>query len=254
LPRPDEGEIRRFLEVDSGYGYGAGIGSGDSAGQGYGAGYGWCSIEGEGAGSGEGFGTGLRDGRGYGDGCSDGCSVGNVGCDGADFGDGVGEYRDAPVRLVDDVPTLIYAVHGGYARGAILRGDLSLRPCYVARVGNCFAHGDTIREARCDAVEKDLKKLPVKERIASFVAAHPDPDAECSGRDLYDWHHILTGSCRMGRDEWCREHGLSPARARMTVWEFCRLTADAYGGATIRAVAALYGISIEDNGEQDDRD
>ena len=235
MTRPTDSELRRFLEPGSSFGSGDGDGSG------------------AGNGPGDGYVVGSGDGNGYGVGSSSGGGYGSSSY-GYGSGDGIWEYCGVPVRMVDGVTTLIYSVHRNYAKGAILGTDLMLEPCYIARVGNCFAHGDTIREARCDAVEKDLKKLPVKERIASFVAAHPDPDAECSGRDLYDWHHILTGSCRMGRDEWCREHGLSPARARMTVWEFCRLTADAYGGATIRAVAALYGISIEDNGEQDDRD
>jgi len=232
VTRPTDNDIRRFLEVDFGYGDGCGYGDGSGDGSGDGCGYG--SGDGDGAGHGCGDGDGDGESSGYGTGDGSGYGAGR--------GPGVLNYCGHTVWMVDNVPTLVYTVHGSYAHGAILRDDLILMPCYIVRVGNSFAHGGTLRAALHDAAAKDLEKRSVEERIAAFVAAHPDPDAECDGRDLYDWHHTLTGSCKAGRDVWCHNRGLSPDSDHMTVREFCRLTRDSYGGEVIKQLAEKYGI------------
>ena len=244
MDKETEEKIRRFLGSDSSYGYGSGDGSGSASGSGYtsGSGYGHGSASGFSHGSAC---SSYGDGTSYGHGSASGYGYGDGSGHGTGDGSGVSDYCGHTVWMVDKTATLIYSVHGNYAKGAILRGDLTIQPCYIARVGNCWAHGDTLREARRDATEKDMEKRPVKERIAAFMAAHPDPDAECDGRDLYDWHHILTGSCRAGRDAWCRDHGLSPERDRMTVREFLRLTANSYGGEVIMQLEKRY--KEEDN-------
>lgn len=228
----------------SGYGYGdaSGFGSGDGLGcgdgngsEGYGNGSGTSFRNDHCDGSGDGSGYGSGAAYGYGDGF--GCGYGNGNSD-------IKEYCGHRVWMLDYVPTLVYSVHGCYAHGAILRNDLTLLPCYIARVGNSLGHGATLRVACQDATVKNQRKRSGEERVSSFVAAHPDPDAEYDGQDLYDWHHILTGSCKAGRDAWCYDHGLDPDRDRMTVREFLRLTADAYGGEVIRAVAARYEIAL----------
>ena len=133
-------------------------------------------------------------------------------------------------------------VHGSYAKGYILRSDLTLRPTYIARVGGFFAHGDTLREAREDASAKYMEHRPVKQRIAEFIAAHPSRTGKYAGEDLYMWHGMLTGSCRAGRNAWCADRGLDPKTAKLTVAEFCKLTSDAYGGSIIQQLAKTMGI------------
>lgn len=242
MTRPDDSEVRRFLEVRAGrtFGYGSARGDGGVSGSGYGTDDGHGSGHGSGYGAGSGYGYGSRYGDGFGDGISSGDGTGDGSGLGRGYDEGVLSYCGHTVWMVDKVPTLIYSVHGDYAKGAILRDDLTLQPCYIARFGNSFAHDYSLRDARREATLKDAGRRIVQERIAAFVTAHPDPDAECDGRDLYDWHNILTGSCEAGRDAWCRDHGLDPDRDRLTVREFLRLTADAYGGEIIRAVAGCY--------------
>ena len=184
-----------------------------------------------GSGSGDGDGSGYGDGYGSGDG----------------YGDGYGVLRfcgDA-VWHIDGVATIVRSLHRNYARGMILNRDLTTKPCYVARVGDYFAHGDTLHEAMRDAAAKDMERRSVSERVAMFVKAHPDPDAACDGRELYDWHHILTGSCKAGRDAWCADHGMSPDATRLTPREFLRLTKDSYGSEVIRRVAEAYNLEGE---------
>ena len=119
---------------------------------------------------------------------------------------------------------------------------MALRPCFIARRGNSFAHGDTLREAVADAEAKYMESRPLGERISAFVEAHPDPDTPYG--DLFEWHHTLTGSCRAGRKEWCRAHGYQPTDS-ITVRAFIEQTWNDYGRDAIRQLAGHYGIKIE---------
>ena len=145
-----------------------------------------------------------------------------------------------PVWLIDDVPTILRVVRGDVAKGCILRGDLTLVNCYVAKGGGFFAHGSTLREAVEALREKRLENMPEEERVKAFVETHPDPDAEYANEDLFQWHHRLTGSCLAGRKAFIEDRGLS-LEGTTTVREFIRLTRNAYGGSTIRKLEAAYG-------------
>ena len=149
------------------------------------------------------------------------------------------------------MPTVIERIHGTVAQGMIIRKDLTTWPCFIARVGNCFAHGSTAREAYNDAQEKDLQSRPVEDRIAEFIASHPDPDSEYG--DLFKWHHILTGSCEFGRKEWCKQHGLMPTDS-ITVRQFLLDTCNDYGGNVIRMVAEQMSVKLcSDNSREEAR-
>ena len=49
--------------------------------------------------------------------------------------------------MVDGVQTIIKSVHDNIARGFILQNDLTLKPCYIVKEQNKFAHGSTLHEA-----------------------------------------------------------------------------------------------------------
>ena len=66
---------------------------------------------------------------------------------------------------------------------------------------------------------------------------HPDLDTEYG--DLFDWHHILTGSCEFGRKQWCKEHGFQPTD-KITVRDFIRLTKFDFGGDIIGKLEKEY--------------
>ena len=190
---------------------------------------------------GDGYGYGYGDGHGYGygDGYGDG--------DGDGSGDGSGKHikyiNGQPVYLIDSVSTLIDSAHGNYAKGRILRDDLTTAPCYIAKCGNYFAHGDTLKAALDDATEKYNLQMPLEDRIRNFKAEFPDAGSEIPATRLFSWHHILTGSCLMGRKEFCREHGINVERDSFTVREFVHLTKNSYGSDAIRALAEAYGIN-----------
>ena len=228
-----ERDIERFLAVGSGSGSGSGYGSGYGDGDGSGSG----SGDGDGSGYGDGDGDGSGSGYGYGSGSGSGYGSGY----GSGSGYGVKEFDGRKVYDIDSVPTLIFAVKGDVARGAVLRNDMTLRDCWIAKRGNFFAHGDTLHEA-VEAVEaKWMNNRPLDDRIAEFMKTHPALDEEYG--DLFEWHHILTGSCEFGRRQWCEEHGYKPTDS-ITLRAFFEQTKNDYGRNVIRQVAKEYGLEL----------
>ena len=226
-------EVKRFLfNQDSNYGfdYVSGKGSYDGYGFGYGSGYG------AGYKDGNGYGSSLRyeDGSGSGPGFSSSPGFG--------FGYGNGDVTALNgniVDYIDNVPTIIIQVHGNFAYGYIVKDDLTLSPCFIAKVSNSFAHGKTLKEAVADAKAKELEKMTVEERIAKFVEAFGPLDSEHTGKEFYDWHHILTGSCRIGRDEFCKSHNIGFTKM-YSVKYFLDITEESYGGDIIKLIRKEY--------------
>ena len=227
-------KIKEFLAARSGYVTvsGSGYGYGDGSGYGYGSSYGYGDGDGSGSGSSYGSGSGYGDGDGSGYGDGDGSVYGDGSGSGYGYGDGVKKYDGEDVHMIDGVQTIIKAVHGDIAKGFILQGDLTLTPCFIAKVDGCFAHGETVRQAVTDARDKAFEGLPQEERITAFLDAIK-PNTEYPVMTLYDWHHRLTGSCEAGRKAFAKDHGIDLS-ADMTREAFFELTKDAYGGSVIR--------------------
>ena len=155
-----ETKIKNFLNLSSGSGYGSGDDSGSGSGDDSGSGYGY----------------------GYGD----------------DSGDGVKEVNGDTVYIVDYVPTIIKSVRDNIAQGFILQRDLTLKPCYIVKEQNMFAHGDTLHDAFTALQEKLYDNSTEEERIEAFRKKFPEYDTLYPNRDIFAYHHVLTGSCRMG--------------------------------------------------------
>ena len=223
--------IQQWLENGSGFGDGdgSGYGSGDGLGDGLGDGSGF----GAGYGSGDCFGFGDGDGFGFGDGDGSGSCSGEGLGDGSGYGDGSGAgikfFCGNPVFIIDMIPTIITAVFGSYAKGYIIKPCLTLTPCYIAKQESHFAHGKTLSEAVSTVAEKAFEDMPEEERIAEFWKCHEN-GVKYPARDLYDWHHRLTGSCEMGRITFAAEHGIDLNSDMFTVAEFVELCGKSYGG------------------------
>ena len=218
-----EEAVQRFLSEGSGLGSGegSGWGSGSGSGEGSGEGSGW----GSGSGSGWGWGWGEGSGEGSGWGSGEGSGWGS--------GSGVIAYCGEPVHIVDNVQTIIRAVHGNMAQGAILQADLTLKKCYIVKSGNTFAHGETLPEAMSALRAKLFEDMPVEERIEAFLQEFK-PGKKYPAKEYYDWHNRLTGSCEMGRKNFAKTHGIDLKHDEMTREEFAELTKNAYGGDVIR--------------------
>ena len=252
-----EKQIQTFLSIGvgsgGGKGYGRIIGSGIGDGSGSGTGYGRIIGSGIGYGYGDGNGIGFvnRFGNGNGDGCGEGYGLGSGnGYGGGDgygdgngdgFGYGIAEIEGHKVYDVDNTPTIITAVHGNVAQGYLLLHNTRLIPCYIVKEANKFAHGATLREAYTALLKKLYDGSTKEERIAAFVTKFPDYDTPYDNADLFTYHHVLTGSCRMGRENFVKNHGLS-LDGQTTVRQFVALTEDSYGGKVIRQLEEAYKV------------
>ena len=137
------------------------------------------------------------------------------------------------VYLIDWIQTIIHSIKGSVARCSIINSDLILDDCYVVRVGDSFAHGETIKKAQSDAEAKHLQSQPIDERIRMFHEAFGGVD-KIPASDLFDWHFKLTGSCEMGPKSFVHNKGINMSKDSFTVAEFVELTKDSYGGDVIK--------------------
>ena len=180
-------------------------------------------------------------GDGSGDGCFDGTGNG-WGNDRSFFESGnkdIKKYDEHQVYYIDGINTIIYSVHGNYAEGAIVNRDLTLSPCFIAKEYSCFAHGETLQKAVEAVHKKAIQKMPVEERINGFLQNYPDENKKHSGREFFEWHYILTGSCKMGRKQFCKDNNID-IDAEYTPMEFLDICKDAYGGEIIKQIIEIY--------------
>ena len=197
-------EIKILEFISYGYGNADGDGSGSGYGDGYGGGYGYGNADGYG------------DGDGYGSGS----------------GDGLKSINGKKIYMVDGVATTISHIHGNTAKGTIVNNDLTETPCYIVKEGRYFAHGETLAEANASLQDKLFEEMPTEERIAAFWECHKK-GVKYPTKDFFEWHHKLTGSCLMGRQQFAKDHGVD-LEGKMTVAEFIKLTKNAFGGEIIR--------------------
>ena len=197
-------KIEKFLSINSGFGYDYGSGSGDGSGSGSGYGYG--------SGYGSGFGSGF----------------------GSDYGSGSGlkKYNQFDVCEIDDIQTIITSVFGNLAKGFIVKKDLTLSPCFIAKGNGYFAHGETAKEAVDALQEKIYSQMDTDEAIDQFLNTF-DFEKKYPAKEFYKWHHILTGSCEMGRNHFVENHGIDLDKDMYTVQEFIDMTKNDYGGDII---------------------
>ena len=219
-------KIKAFLDIDIGCGDGYGYGCGDGCGDGYGYGYG----------------NGYSNGYGYG--CGDGCGDGYGYGYGNGYGNGYGikEINGSTVYNIDNTNTIITSIRGNVAQGFIIEKNTKLVPCFIVKENNKFAHGSTLRDAFTSLQEKLYNDSTEEERIEAFKKKFPSYDTKYDNRDLFAYHHVLTGSCRMGRESFVVSKGLS-LDGKTSVRDFVKLTKDAYGGDIIKKLPKAYGLS-----------
>lgn len=233
-----EDKIRAFSAISTGDGAGYGAGYGFGVG-GYGDGYGILNYDKNGT---DGVVWDVA-GPDANIGCSCGCGFGSSYGYGYGSGDdlGVKEINGNIVCIIDDIPTIITSVRNNIAKGFIVKNDLQFEPCYIVKENNHFAHGDTLKDAFMSLQEKMYDDSTEEERIEAFKKQFPEYDVKYDNMDLFVYHHVLTGSCRMGREAFMSNKGLS-LDGKTSVREFVKLTQDAYGGDIIKKLPEAYGI------------
>lgn len=217
-------KIRKFLTISGSYDGGDSCGYGPDEICGYGGGYSY----------GEGYISGRGHGAVYNEDYKFEPATNSYGC-------GLKSINGHAVHIIDNTLTIITSVHNNIAKGFVVRTDLQLIPCYIVRDGDMFAHGETLRNAFDSLQEKLYDDSTEEERIEAFKKKFPEYDVKYSNRDLFTYHHVLTGSCKMGRETFVANRGLS-LDGETSIREFVELTKDSYGGEIIKRLPMIYGM------------
>ena len=159
--------------------------------------------------------------------------------DGSGSGDCIKSFNGKQVYDIDDTLTIIESIKANYAKGFTLQSDLTLKPCFIAKVGYCFAHGETLKEALDDATSKYSQNMPIEERINLFKETF-DYSKVYPAKEFFKWHNTLTGSCEYGRKSFCQERGIDIEKDMLYVREFIDLTINSYGSDIIIQLKESY--------------
>lgn len=222
------------------FGYGDGQSCGAGYGYGGGDGGGYCSGFGDRSGSGCSYDVSSGYSDGYGDTFGNGNGYGNrfdagfrdFDGSGVSSNGGISSYNGNKIYDIDSIPTVIKHVKGNVAKGFMLNSDLTMTPCYVFKERGYFAHGNTLREAYMALQEKLYDNSTEEERLKKFKDKFPDFSKKDPAYDLFSWHHVLTGSCKAGREAFCRDNDIDINKDSFTIYEFVELTKNSYGGKT----------------------
>lgn len=157
------------------------------------------------------------------------------------------EFEGYKVYLINSVPTCITAVHKAadymYAEGFLINDSMYKENCFVAKVNGEYAHEVTLRLAVLSALEKLHKNEPLDVKINSFIEEFPNLHENVDNNRLFMYHHLLTGSCTLGRKKFIQEHHID-INGSMTVEQFINLTAYDYNGDIIRELGKHYGMKL----------
>ena len=205
------------------------IGAWDGCGSG--SGYGYTNVgvgNGPATGSCSTFGNGYTfnscpGGDGYGGGDSGMHDFYNLETDYKDAGKAK-RYLDFDVYDIDGLDTIIYSVRDNIARGALLKQDLTLEDCYIAKDGRYFAHGDTIEEARDNLMFKVMRRD--KSRFEKMTL-----DDVLPLKEAIQCYRVITGACSLGVKMFCSEIKL---KDEYSIREIIAITSKAYGGNTFK--------------------
>ena len=99
-------------------------------------------------------------------------------------------------------------------------GDLDkLKPCYLAKVGNHWAHGKTVKEAVQDATDKAVGDMDQSEVVAEIKS---------TGKVTVAQYRAITGACREGCRHFLQTIG-KPDATELNLEEAKELTKGQYG-------------------------
>ena len=94
-----------------------------------------------------------------------------------------------------------------------------------------------MKEAAQAAKTKFFTKLNFAEKKTEFLELF-QTKKKLSGKVLYEWHGILTGSCKFGRDRFCEQHNID-LQKKYTLGEFVKIVKDDFGGDKIKELLDL---------------
>ena len=153
-------------------------------------------------------------------------------------GDGNGDglklttLNSKSVHYIDAIPCTFISIKGNIAKVEVIQDDFSFKPAFVYKHINVFAHGNTIKEAKADAENKYYSQMNVENKLKQLRKMF-SKSIKLKARILFDWHGILTGSCRFGREAFVTGNNISLEK-EYTIEEFVAITQHSYGGEIVK--------------------
>lgn len=152
-------------------------------------------------------------------------------------------YNGDTVVNIDDIPTVLKNFCGNFATGYTIESDMTTKQCVVAKGNGFFAHGTSTRDASAALQAKILSSLSVEDKIAEFSKKFK-LGTKYPTVEFYNWHNLLTGSCKFGRDSFAKSHSVD-LEGEMTTEEFFELVRNAFGWENIKKAAESVGYKVD---------
>ncbi len=115
-------------------------------------------------------------------------------------GIGLKEYNGHKLYYINNYVLYITNIHFPYAMGEIIKNDLTTQKCFIAKVNNHIAVGESIHSVIDELREKIKVSTDNEFDVAkAFVLSHPDYDKEYDWDEMVLWHSLTNYSCEEGR-------------------------------------------------------
>ena len=147
-------------------------------------------------------------------------------------------FNNQPVYYIDGRRVIFDQIHGNFAKCTIISIDLTTYKAWLVKDFGFVAFGKTIKEAYNNVKLKSWQTIPLEERIQQFVDTHP-LDKMFPNKELFEWHDILTGSCMVGKYQFCRKQNVDLSKETTTL-DFLNLVKNHYKSDIIQQVLNKY--------------
>lgn len=146
----------------------------------------------------------IHDGRGTAIGCGtkDGCGTAYTFSNTYDTysGSDIIEYKGNKTYLVNGYLIYIEVIRNQWAKGKIIKNDLTTQNCYLGKINNIIVVGESVRECLKMLQTNIMKKKNNMDDLAkAFVLSHPHYQKSYNWGEMVSWHMLSNISCEHGR-------------------------------------------------------
>lgn len=120
-------------------------------------------------------------------------------------GRGIISYNNHTVYCIDGYMLYIDHVHEPWMIGQILKNDLTIQQCYLAKINHNYVVAGSLHETLELMRKKILSSNSNEKDIATaFVIAHPEYENKYDWDEMVAWHALSTTSCANGRRQFSK--------------------------------------------------
>jgi hypothetical protein len=115
-------------------------------------------------------------------------------------GKSIMSFNGNKVYVIDGYVLYFTNIHKPWASAKIIKNDLTTQDCYVGKINNHIAVGNSLHDVLNELRNKIMQSGNNDYDIAlSFVYAHPEYEKEYDWEEMVFWHSLSEFSCQDGR-------------------------------------------------------